>query len=139
MNFVPMKAEHVLLLGELVSAHSITDLTAEMAVMLEDVGGVTAIHEGEVLGIAGIMPKWEGSGVAWAWLSRGWLRHARAITEEIQRALDASELDRVELAVKVNFDRGHRWARRLGFILETECARKWGPDGASYSIYARVK
>lgn len=136
--FVPLKAEHVLMMGELVDIHAGTELTAELAVDLEQIGGTAAVVDGEVVGIAGIMPKWEGSGIAWAWLAKNWRRHARDITNEIRRVLDASELDRIELAVKVDFERGHKWARMLGFDLETLSARKWGPDGGSYSIYVRV-
>ena len=140
MQFVPMKAEHVLLMGELAAIHAGSVLTAELAVTMEEIGGTSAIDDnGQVVAVAGIMPKWEGSGLAWAWLAKGWRKHARVITEEVQRGLDATPLERVEAAVRVDFERGHAWAKRLGFELETLAARKWGADGATYSIYARVK
>ena len=139
MMFVPLKAEHVLMMGELVSIHAGSELTPEIAVDLEQIGGTAAIEDGVVLGIAGIMPKWEGSGVAWAWLAKGWRKHARAITEEIKRTLAESEVKRIETAVRVDFSAGHRWAKMLGFELEVSAARKWGPDGETYSIYSMVK
>ena len=127
-------------MGELASIYAGTVLTAELAVEMETVGGTSAIDDdGLVIAIAGILPKWHGSGLAWAWLARGWRKHARAITAEIQRGLDATPIERVEAAVRVDFERGHAWAKRLGFELETLAARKWGADGATYSIYARVK
>ena len=139
MQFVPMVAEHAMMMSNILTANAGAPLTVEVAVELEEIGGISAIEDGEVIAIAGIMPKWEGSGIAWAWLTRGWFKHARAITEEVIRGLDASPLDRIEMAVKIDFDRGHRWAERLGFDLETQVAHKWGPDGASYSIYSRVR
>lgn len=140
MQFVPMKAEHLVLIGHLVANQSFIDITPDLAVEMEALGGTTALDDdGTVLGIAGIIPTWHGSGHAWAWLTRGWRKHARAITEEVKRAVDECEMDRVEMAVKVGFKPGFNWARRLGFELETPCARKWGPDGLDYALFARVR
>ena len=140
MRFVPMKAEHAMMMSNILTLNAGAPLTVEIVVELEEIGGVSAIDDsGNVVAIAGVMPKWEGSGIAWAWLTRGWFKHARAITEEVIKGLEASPLDRIEMAVKIDFDRGHRWAKRLGFELETMAARKWGPDGATYSIYSRVR
>ena len=137
MDFVPMKAEHILTMGQLVSVQQ--EMTAEVAVTLEEMGGVSAIDNGRALAIAGIMPKWEGVGMAWAWMSRDWLRHAREITDEVIRGLEVSEYPRIEMAVRAEFDRGHRWAKRLGFEMENPCVKRWGPDGKDYALYARLK
>ena len=138
MNFVPVTAEHCMTMRHLAAIHSGYDITPEIAVELENIGGTAAIDDdGHAVAIAGILPKWDGVGVAWAWLSRDWRRAAREITAEVIRGLDASPLRRIELAVKVEFGPGHRWAERLGFSVETPLAVGWGADGGSYTLYVR--
>lgn len=140
MNFEPLTAEHVMRMGPLASVHAGYEVTPELAVSLEEIGGVAAIStDGSVLGIGGIAPRWEGVGLAWVWLSRKWRRHARAITHEVARQLEEADYRRVEIGVLCDFDAGHRWASRLGFEKEVDCARCWGSDGRDYSVYVRVK
>ena len=140
MIFEMLTAEHVVKMGPLVDIHAGFDLTPGIALDLEALGGMAAVRDnGEVIAIAGILPRWNGVGLAWAWLSLGWRRHARAITEKIIETLDDSDLHRVELAVKCGFDRGGAWAERLGFELETPCAVAWGPNGENFSIYRRIR
>lgn len=138
IRFVPLRAEHVMALGEVIAAHSGTPLTPEVAVELEAIGGETAIDGDKVVAVAGIMPMWQGTGLGWAWLAKGWRRHARAITERIIGALEQSDLHRVEMAVRHDYEPGKRWAERLGFTLETPRARMWGPDKRDYSIFVRL-
>lgn len=139
MNFVPLTAEHAIRLGPLEPIHGGFEMTPEMAVALEEVGGTAAVEDdGTVIAIAGILPRWEGVGLAWAWLTRGWRKHARRITEEITAELDKGQYHRVELGVKHGFVRGEKWAKRLGFELETPLAKKWGPDGGNYSLWVMV-
>lgn len=139
MKFEPLTAEHVVRLGPLEPIHAGYEVTADLAVGLEECGGVAAVDGDSVVAIAGILPRWDGVGMAWAWLSRGWRKHARRITAEIISAIEASDCHRIEVAVRCDFDRGHRWVKRMGFELETPVAHKWGPDGADYAIYVRIK
>ena len=137
IEFVPLKASHVLAMGDVLDVMG--QITPELASDLEEIGGVAAIDGGEDIVDAGIMTQWRGVGLAWCFLSRRWKKHARAISGEIKRYISESDFPRIETAVKVDFKHGHSWANMLGFSLETPLARKWGPDGADYSIYARVK
>jgi hypothetical protein len=139
MKIVPLTAEAVLAMGELEAIHSGYTLTPAIAVDLESVGGY-AVWDGErVIALGGILPRWPNCGMAWAWLSRDWRRHARAITDIVRVNLDVSEYDRIEAGVRVDYTRGQAWMARLGFEIETPLARKWGPDGADYSIYVRLR
>lgn len=137
--FESLTAEHCKTLGALAKMHMGIEITPEFARDLERIGGTAASVDGRTVAIAGIMPRWAGVGQAWAWMGKGWRRHARAITEEVERQLAASDLRRIEASVLCSFDGGHRWATRLGFTLETACARGWGPDGRDYALYARVR
>jgi len=139
MRFESLTAEHVAKMGPLVHIHSKFEPTPEFALELEDCGGMAAVLEdGTVVAIAGIMVQWRGVGLAWAWLSRGWRRYAREITEKMREMLDSSDLHRIEVAVKYGFMAGYRWVERLGFRLETPRAVAWGPDKADYSIWVRI-
>jgi hypothetical protein len=140
IEFHQLTAEHAMSLGPLESIHKGFAMTAEMAVALEDIGGRAAVDEsGRVVAIGGIIPRWEGVGMAWVWLTREWRKHARAITDEVAKGLAEASFHRVELGVKIGYDRGEAWAHRLGFVLETPVARKWGPDGGDYSLWVRLK
>ena len=140
MNFVPLTAEHVIKMGPLAAIHAGYELTAELAVNIEECGGVAAIDEGgDVVAIAGILTRWDGVGMGWAWLSRKWRKHARRITAEVIMYLELARFHRIELGVKCDFQGGHNWAKRLGFEVETPCAKKWGADGEDYTIYVRCK
>ncbi|MGL4310284.1 MAG: hypothetical protein ACRCSU_07330 [Paracoccaceae bacterium] len=139
MEFVQMKAEHAAMIRGFEAIHAGSDMTPDVAVELEAIGAVSAIDRGEVLAVAGILPRWHGVGLAWAWLGREWRREARAITERVAQELDASPYHRIEAGVRVGYGRGHRWMERLGFALETPIARGWGPDGGDYSIYVRLR
>lgn len=139
MQFVSLTAEYAMSLKGLEAIHGGYEITPDIAVELEAIGGTAALHEGEVLAIAGILPRWQGCGMAWTWLGHGWRRHARLITDAVRAGLEATEYDRLEAAVRVDYARGHAWMRRLGFELETPVAKRWGPDGADYSIYRRLK
>jgi hypothetical protein len=139
MNFVRLTAEHAMSIANLEAVHSGFEITPQVAVDLESVGGIAGIRNGKVIGCAGVLPLWPGVGMAWAWLGREWRAEARKITGYIRGHLDEAEFHRIEAGVKVDYSKGHRWMRMLGFELETPVARKWGPDGGNYSIWVRVK
>jgi len=139
MEVVDLKAEHALALGDVIDIHAGMEFTPELAQEVESLGG-WAMFDGEhLVAIGGILPYWSGNGLGWMWLSRRWRRKARAVTETVKGILDNSDYKRIEIGVLVGFDRGCRWAERLGFHLETPLAKSWGPDGRDYSIYARVR
>ena len=139
MKFVPLRAEHAMAIADLEGVHSGFEITPEVAVDLETVGGIAGIRSGCVVGCAGVLPLWPGVGLAWAWLGRGWRADARKITNYIRGYLDDAPFHRIEAGVRVDYARGHRWMHSLGFEMETPVARKWGPDGGTYSIYVRVR
>lgn len=136
--FEELKAAHVLCMKDLLPIHS-GEITEELAESLERIGGFACIEDGEVLGVGGIMPKWDGVGLAWAWLTRKWTRHAKVITIAIDDHLSKSEFHRIEAGVKVGYDKGARWMKHLGFEMETPVARMWGPDKGDYSLYVRLR
>lgn len=101
--------------------------------------------DGVAVGCAGILPRHDGVGEAWALLStrlpeaaagRAWALVTRTVADQLARAL-AGEFHRVEIHVRADFPPASRWAMRLGFVCEgVEIA--YGPDRADYWRFARV-
>ena len=139
MRVEALTKEHIMAMGDVVAIHSGVEFTPEVADDLADLGGWAIEHEGEVLAIGGVLPYWSGNGLGWMWLARSWKKHARMVTEAVKIILSNLDYRRIEIGVLLGFSAGCRWAERLGFTLETPCARNWGPDGRDYSIYVRVK
>jgi len=137
MRAEALTAAHVRALEDIQAVHGLVEAEG-LADELEAAGG-WAVVDGDVLGVGGVFEQWRGTGLAWCILSRKWRRRAGEITGLVRATLFDAPFHRIETAVRCDFDGGHRWARRLGFELETPCARQWGPDRADYSIYVMVR
>lgn len=112
----------------------------EQAVALQDQSSWTMRSEaGKVLACAGVVPLWAGRYVAWAYMGRQSGRRMLPITTAVRGYLDALNARRVELTVLVNYEAAHRWAKLLGFTLETPCMPEYGPDGSDHAMYVRIK
>lgn len=140
MKIEPLRADHVMGLVDLLPVGSYIgeQPTPALARELEKCGGWAAV-DGATLAIGGIFHMRPGCGHAWMWMTRGWRRHARAITVEVMAALAESGLRRVEAAVRCDFEPGHRWIKALGFECEAERMKAWGPEGDDFALYARVR
>jgi hypothetical protein len=115
-----------------------SDLTPEMADALAKIGDAyTALHEGLVMGCAGVAPLHPGNASAWAVLGQCGPRFFVRIHKAALRYFAGQDYRRIQTAVRTDFEAGHRWARALGFENEGTM-RKYGPEGADYDLYARV-
>jgi hypothetical protein len=140
MDVVPFRAEHIegldlqdaqVYLGEWI--------TPERAVMMEGFPSFTGLADGAILGFAGVIPAWGHRSIAWAILSRRACKYMVPITRATRAFLDQLQCRRIEAAVDVGFEPGHRWIQMLGFGLETPIARAYNPLGGDCSLYARVR
>lgn len=92
-----------------------------------------------IVGCAGVITFWPGRYQAWAVISatigpEGMVQFTKAV-----RRFLALKTGRIELVVAAEFKAGHRWARLLGFSLETpEPMRRWFPEGGDASLYSRI-
>lgn len=100
----------------------------------------TALDGDEPIACAGVVEVWEGRAYAWALLSEHAPPHLLTLTRVIRSRLAALPYRRVEMAVDAGFDAGCRWARMLGFRLETpEPMRAYLPNGREAWLYARTQ
>lgn len=99
----------------------------------------TGWDDGVCLGMAGICEYWTGRAFAWALVSQHAGPRLKALTKRVRQALDEHPARRIEASVLWNFKAGHRWAKALGFELETLMMPHYDPHGRAMSMYVRLK
>jgi hypothetical protein len=114
-------------------------VTPEAAAAVAGFPAYTALADDQVIGCGGVVPYWHGRAEAWSFISDKAGPHFVAITRAVRKFLDAQPQDRIETAVDIDFVEGHRWARMLGFRLETGRMEKYRPDGGTCSKYVRIR
>lgn len=95
------------------------------------------VDGGEVFACAGIIPQWEHRAVAWALVGQAAGRHMIELHRAVSQSFRQHPFRRIETAVTVEFDEGHRWAQLLGFRREG-LMRSYTPEGEDCYLYARV-
>ena len=139
MQVVPFQADHLEQLPLQDSQMHLSGwVSEEQGIVLEGSPSYTAIHDGEPIAVAGILPCWHGRAIAWAFLSDIGPRDFLMIHRAVERFLDNCGFNRVEISVDCDFPAAHRWARLLGFEMEANCMRGYGPDGRDCALYARL-
>lgn len=142
MDVIEYKAEHLLDLSLQESQLCLgPHINPGLAKSLEiDRWSWTGIEDGVVLGCAGVLPIWQGRGMAWAYISDGVSKNRfLKVHRAVSNFLDGCHLHRIEMTVDWGFDPAHRWARMLGFVMEAGCLRAYTPNGNDVSLYARIR
>jgi len=97
----------------------------------------TLVVEGMPIAAGGTLEQWPGRHLAWAHLGPETARHMLSITRIASVAL-AKPVGRIEMTVRMDFPAGHKWARMLGFKVETACLEGYDPDGSDHVGYVRI-
>lgn len=98
----------------------------------------TAVVDGDVVAIGGTWEIWRGRHIAWAAMNAKAKPHLLFITRAARRVLDAAD-GRVEMTVRQDFLAGHKWARLLGFQVETPRMPHYGRKHETHVGYVRIK
>ena len=99
----------------------------------------TALHDGRVLGVAGLGVHWAGRAEAWCLLTRDVpARLWPALHRAALRGIAEAGYRRIEASAKTGFEQGQRWLRMLGFVPEG-LMPAYGPDGSDHMRWARVR
>ena len=113
-------------------------LPVEAAVELEKSGLCwTLLYEDAPVACGGLAQIWPHRYQAWMLLDRRTGRHMFRITKEVSTYLRKVK-GRIELTVRADFEQGQRWAKMLGFELESLLLRQYGHDGADNVGYVRI-
>ena len=108
--------------------------------MYEKHPSFSLFYGGEFVAAGGIAILWPG--VAEAWLIAGPLatQHPMFLHRTVIRLLPAlardSKIHRLQVQVRANFAKSHRWVERLGFEKEA-VLRRYGIDGQDMTMYTR--
>jgi hypothetical protein len=92
---------------------------------------------GEPIACGGFVQIWPGRHSAWIYLNELSAPHMLVVTRYALACL-ATVQGRLELTVRFDFDEGHRWAKMLGFKVETPVMPFYGPEGEAHSMYVRI-
>ena len=111
-------------------------ISDDLLAQLEAQNSWTGVVDGEPMVCAGTIQQWRGRHTAWAYVARGTLPYMAWITENVNANL-AFVTGRVEFTVRADFKAGHRWARLLGFYVETPLMKSYGPSGEDHVGYVR--
>lgn len=135
---VPFRAWHYAWLGPAVEGASLPVVPPDMLAALESGDSWTGMADGEVIGCAGLVKQWPGRFLAWAYFNARSRAHALFIARSCRERLDGIA-GRVEMTVREDFALGHKFARALGFEVETPVLRSFGPVGENHVGYVRIR
>ena len=96
-------------------------------------------HGGERLAVGGWIEITPYRALLWAYLHKDIKHKLTFVHKEACCTIACLPYRRLELEVDRTFEQGHRWAKLLGFEVETERARYYRPDGKDATIYVRYK
>ena len=113
------------------------DLGATTLAELELGRNWTAVVDGDPVACGGAVEQWPGRNMVWLYSGKMCATHMLWLTREALKIVAAIP-GRLELTVRHDFAPGHRWARMLGFEIETPVLRAYAPDGANHVGYSRV-
>lgn len=140
-ELVKFKVEH---LGRLLDGESESyfgpQVTAENFRHLENARfAYTILSEGKPILCGGVHLYWENRGETWAFLDKNSRSKFLELHNIVKRVLNECPVRRIEAAVAVDFEPGHRWMRALGFREEAQRLQAYFPDGTDCAMYAKVR
>lgn len=140
IEVVPFKAEH---LGAIVPQSiqvGLDGLVSSEALRMIEVSGWawSGIADGHLIGSAGIQKIWHGRALCWAFLAQDVGREMLHVVRAMLGQIGRQRFRRLEMAVRCDFEPGHRMARLLGFHMEAERLSAYLPNGQDAALYARI-
>lgn len=138
---VPLKIEHVIQLKEIGALTYLTNHvdTEKLKVLVNQPHSFAAVDGEEVLACLGVIEYWKGRGEAWAFFRQNIGARFVSIHRQVVSFLDSVDVRRIEACVEVDFERGHRWIKQLGFVMECPLMPFYQINGQSSSRYVRIK
>lgn len=98
----------------------------------------TCLYQGKPVLVGGIVMANVHRGEAWAIIDQNCREQFLFIHRAVEKFLNNCGVKRVEAAVEVDFEAGHRWVEALGFKLEAPVMKAYKPNGGDCSLYSRI-
>lgn len=122
------------------SDHAVVMMDAEYGSIMESNFAVSAWHNMECLGAAGVVPVHAFRAVAWLLLSEKAGAFMVPIARRVRAGFDLLPYRRIETTVAADFEAGQRFATLIGMKCETlEPMKAYGVQGGDEYMYATVK
>jgi hypothetical protein len=107
---------------------------------LENDTAVTLWEDGVPILCTGCMPYWENRAMVWSYVSKGVTRRNFLEIHNLGRQwIESLPHRRLEAYVDCDFEAGHRWAKAMGFEMETARMKAFQINGGDCAMYAKVK
>jgi len=141
IEIVTFKREHLKQMTEQPAmAHLHNFLTEVHYQIMEDSPfSRTILYDGRVIFCGGVAEEWMGRGTCWAIIDQDCKKEFVRVHKIARKFLHECPVNRIEAAVQIGFEAGHRWIKALGFQLEAAVLKAYLPGGADVSLYALVK
>jgi hypothetical protein len=135
---VPFRRWHIAwLVGTGKPESGFMSLDTETLMVLEKQNSWTAVIDGSPVACGGTIQHWPGRHQGWMYLNKASGKHMRWLTAMVFNKLNSIE-GRLEISVRCDFALGHKWAKMLGFRVETERMVRFGPEGEDHTGYVRI-
>lgn len=142
IQIVPLLEQHVrdLTPQPMQSRESIEERVEFAMTYAQGGSAFAALSPDGVICVGGTCEIWPGRAIAWSLVAADAGRYMVALTRAVRRVLDAGGYKRLEMCVDAEHAAGCRWARMLGFELETPAPmRAFTPTGRAAYLYGRVR
>ena len=130
------EAWHVQLLLSDGVAENMPNFQPDILQFMERSNSFTLVVNNMPVLCGGTFEQWPGRHVAWAYLNKTTGKHMLWTTRKARDILGAVK-GRLEMTVRSDFAAGQRWAKMLGFEVETPRLRQYGPEGEDHIGYVR--
>jgi hypothetical protein len=139
MELVSFKAEHLAKI-EKQTGKMYPEITSTHRALLEKNNLTFSVVRGDRIFLCGgVIQYWPGRGEVWAIFDKEIKGDFFRLHKIALRFLDVLPMKRIEAVVNVDFKQGHRWAKLLGFKLDSERLKHYFSDGADAALYSRVR
>ena len=138
---VPFQAEHLEgLILQTAQQWSRAYLNLAQMRTLENEWASTLMADGVPIACVGAVVYWDNRALLWSFLGARVSEHRFLTIHGMAKAyLAGLPFRRLEAAVDVGFEAGHRWVRALGFTQEAPCMEAFQVDGRDCALYAKVR
>lgn len=142
MTLTKYTPEHILpLLDQPMNAAIKAGYLGGLAQLVEQFPSASVMRENEAMVCGGVIKMWEGRGYVWTVFNENAKTCFVPVFRGMHRFLreQLNTFRRLELAVPVGFEIGHRRAKLLGFKVECELAKSYLPNGEDCVLYSMVR
>ena len=106
---------------------------------LEGQNSWTLVVDGKPALCGGTMEQWTGRSIGWAYLNSTTGKYMLFVTRGAKEILRKAGPGRIEITARADFPAGQRWARMLGFKIETPVLKRFGPEGEDHIGFVKFQ